>query len=395
MANVTNPYGRELNQWMSSETGEYGYYAPDGTKLNAFYEVWTPQNTNIVPNWAEISQRNSDPIAEYYANQTVQGGEVPNGTIEIKPGWLFDPKTGELWPKDPGITGYIPPADLIEAVNQQNKLNQVYLENTPKVNAAIEYANNYNKNGIAEADQSPAGIAGGSVVSGDVGSLQEMVVKLQNTVNQLMATGGGYRPPQRLFMAHKDAGAMVQETLRSGLNEGEFDTNSVMEGSQKVLEWIISRTGLSPAEVRGYLSQILGAGASALTMIVSGGNFPLGAMAYFGGQAATKILLGEKSSNPNTPTKKLFEGYQGVGYIDGQEIQSLDLALPSGLPNDIFGGYRYICCDKLAYPPKWIPSDQISVINYWSDEPYRYVCLDRVTSKIYHANSIYQPKIYI
>lgn len=238
--------------------------------------------------------------------------------------------------------------------------------------------------------------SGTSASEQDIAIMQAQIKNLEAALQGMMGdrTGAGYpAKSERLVLHHNKPESMVEAALRRGLNQGYYDVSALKRMDEGVIGWLVEQTGLLPSEVKNLLGGILGAGASALTMVLSGGNFPLGAMAYFAGQGATKIALNRSSDNPLPSQKALFEGISGEGSIDGAYINSLDVTLPAGLPHEIFGGYRFVCYDKIQ--KAWLPSDTIYPIQYWSDEPYRYLCLDRVKQRVYHADSILKPKIYI
>jgi len=215
---------------------------------------------------------------------------------------------------------------------------------------------------------------------------------LEKMLGELMANQGGMksRATDRLFISVSEERARVEAALRYGLNEEVFNLEELKKGDIGVIAKISEFTGLPQDKVAMYLRQTLAAGASALTMVVSGGNFPLGAAAYF----ATQGLLPKLASSGSAGgTKELFKGYTAEGQIDGKPVSMLDVNLPMGLPHDIFGDFRFTCYDRLT--GKWLPSDDIVPIQYWSNEDYRYVCLDRVTSKVYHCNNLKPARIYV
>jgi len=221
-------------------------------------------------------------------------------------------------------------------------------------------------------------------------ALQEQVANLEKLVGELLkANGGGVKRIERLFINVETERAKVEAAMRMGLNAGEFGVDDVQKGRTPVISWLAEKTGVEEAKVSQYLNQTLAAGASALTMVLSGGNFPLGAAAYFGTQA----LLPKAGSSSANGTKALFTGYEAEGSIDGQALEAYRVQLPYGLPHDIFGAYRFVCYDHLT--GKWFPSDEITPLQYWSAENYRYTVLDRVTSKVYHCDYVKPVRLYV
>lgn len=124
-------------------------------------------------------------------------------------------------------------------------------------------------------------------------------------------------------------------------------------------------------------------GASTIIMLLTG-NFPMAAMGYF---ASTRLTAGA--------AKQLFNGTMtGAATIDGVPLTVAGIAIPQGLPNDIFDDFRFTCFDRLT--GKWWPTDEIQPLAYQgADDQYRWVVLDRVSQKIYHANWIKKPNIYV
>jgi len=232
---------------------------------------------------------------------------------------------------------------------------------------------------------------GGTVIDdGTSNDAQNRIKNLEKIVSDLLrASGGGYRAPQQLTMQVSNERSRLEAALRYGLNEGELDIEDVKKESPTVIGWLADVLGMEDSKAQYLLRSTLSAGASALTMVLTGGNFPLGAAAYFGTQA----LLPIATENKDPAVKKQFKGYSAVGAIDGNQLTAIDMQLPMGLPHDIFGDYRFVVYDHLT--GKWFPSDEIEPVNYWSNEQYRYTCLDRVTSKVYHSNKIKAVRLYI
>jgi len=237
---------------------------------------------------------------------------------------------------------------------------------------------------------------GGSSDAYALEQLKAQVANLNAVIQGMMGDRSGAGFPaksERLVLNHQKAESMVEAALRRGLNQGYYDVEDLKRPDDGVVAWITEQTGLEVCEVKNFLDGLLGAGASALTMMLSGGNFPLGAMAYFAGQGATQVALNRTSDNPSPSQKALFQGIGGEAQLDGYDVTSLDVSLPAGLPHEIFGGYRFVCYDRIQ--KAWMPSDTVYPVQYWSDEPYRYLCLDRVKQRVLHADSIIKPKIYI
>jgi len=222
------------------------------------------------------------------------------------------------------------------------------------------------------------------------GSLEDQVEALTQIVGQLLAVNKvDGRVAPRLTIKTESARAQVEAALRIGLNSGEIDMEDVKKESVGVIKWLAASTGQSEQQVATMLRMTLAAGASALTMVLSGGNFPLGAAVYYGMQGTIPKL----TTSSDGGKKELFKGYQAEGQIDGQPMTALDINLPLGLPHDIFGDYRFVVYDRLT--GRWMPADEIEPISYWGPENYRYICLDRVTSKIYHADKIRAVRLYV
>jgi len=237
------------------------------------------------------------------------------------------------------------------------------------------------------------GNGSGKATTGAYEQMQKKVLALEKTIGVLLRqNGGGYAKTQRLFINVETEQAKTEAALRIGLNEGELNIDDVKNQSTGVISWISNYTGIPQERVSTYLNQTLAAGASALTMILAPGNFPLAASAYFATQALLP-RIGKDATAPDGTKKVSFNGYSAEGSIDGKPLTALGVTLPMGLPNEIFGDYRFTCYDKLTN--KWYPSDEIEPIQYWGGEDYRYVCLDRVSSKIYHANKIKAVRLYV
>jgi len=251
-----------------------------------------------------------------------------------------------------------------------------------------QYAHYLDEQSSGKPDPTNYAPVADGVVAGD---LQQQIDVLQKMVSALLENTGGVKGRQtdRLMISVESERAKVEAALRMGLNLGELDLDEVKHGAVNVIKWLAEATGQPESKVEGYLRMTLASGASALTMVLSGGNFPLGAAAYF----ATQALLPKATTSSAGQTKQLFKGYQAEGTIDGQPVTALDVSLPMGLPHDIFGQYRFVVYDRLS--DRWVPADEIEPLNYWSGENYRYVCLDRVTSKIYHSDKIKAVRLYV
>lgn len=148
---------------------------------------------------------------------------------------------------------------------------------------------------------------------------------------------------------------------------------------------IADTTGIPVTRVKQIGAKLLGAGMSALVMAATGGNFPLGAMAYFAIDRAMSpsglrdVFNGTKTDVP--------------GVVDGLTLSTLGVEIPDGLPNEIFGDFRFICFDRLS--GKFWPSDEVQPLGYQGGNEYRWLCLDRVTQRVYQANLIKRPRIYL
>lgn len=138
---------------------------------------------------------------------------------------------------------------------------------------------------------------------------------------------------------------------------------------------------LDPAIIKGIFEKILATGISGILMALTG-NFPLAAMGYF----ATDRALG-------TDTGVRFQGWlAGNASADGQPLLPIGMPVPEGLPNEIFNDFRFICFDRLSQ--RWWPSDEVRPLSYQGDS-YRWLAMDRVDGKMYHANWIKKPVVYI
>jgi len=227
-----------------------------------------------------------------------------------------------------------------------------------------------------------------------VGDLAKQVEDLQKMLSAMLAQpGGGVKRYERLTINSEDERSRVEAALRFGLNNGDFDLDQVKKESVTLITGLSQMTGLPESKVASYLRSTVASGASALTMALSGGNFPLGAAVYFGTQALMPNLIDRQKDEAGNPKKIEFKGYSAEGSIEGHPLVSTEIKLPYGLPHDIFGPYRFTCYDHLT--GKWMPSDEIEPIQYWSNDPYRYTCLDRINSKIYHADKIKAVRLYV
>lgn len=171
------------------------------------------------------------------------------------------------------------------------------------------------------------------------------------------------------------------KALREGFASGMIPANAKLEDAGVTAE-LARKLGLDTSTVKALGRAVAGTAASALVMGVTG-NFPLAAMAYFG----VNTLLGSSG-------KQQFDGVMlGQAAVDGVAIPELNMVLPSGLPNEIFSDYRFICYDRVSL--KWYPSDDVMPLNYDGGNDYRWVCLDRVTGRVFKANTIKRPRIFL
>jgi hypothetical protein len=88
-----------------------------------------------------------------------------------------------------------------------------------------------------------------------------------------------------------------------------------------------------------------------------------------------------------------FQGWMtGTPMVDGQAVLPIGMPIPDGLPNEIFNDFRFICYDRLSQ--RWWPTDELKPLPYQGDQ-YRWLALDRVDGKLYHANWIKKPQIFV
>jgi len=224
-------------------------------------------------------------------------------------------------------------------------------------------------------------------------SIQERLDQLETIITAMSGRGGGTRATERLTIKTSTDQSAVEAALRIGLNSGELDIQEVNNITGNVVRWLSARTGIDESRVEQSLRMTLAAGASALTMVVTGGNFPLGAAAYFAAQGLLPKATTSSNQSSNKDAKKLFMGINAEGTIDGMPLSAIDVSLPMGLPHDIFDPYRYICYDRLSR--RWFPADEVEPLNYWGQDEFRYIVLDRVTSKVFHCDKVRPVRVYV
>lgn len=213
---------------------------------------------------------------------------------------------------------------------------------------------------------------------------------------------GGWNSPHRLLLAGYDPVtiAAANQFRQSNALRGLFGYGLQMPDAGSEVWEYMQRTGMVPTDDPGFMSKVanalgvpetsvksaitkLGAaGASGLLMGLTG-NFPVAAMGYF---ALDRML------DPSAG-KQMFKGaLMNDQSLNGIALEKVGIDIPPALPHDIFADYRYICYDRLTN--KWWPSDEVKVLSY-SSNTFRWLCLDRLDGKMYQANVIMRPRIYL
>jgi len=179
--------------------------------------------------------------------------------------------------------------------------------------------------------------------------------------------------------------ALVAESLRAMYSTGKWKPGDSLL-SPGLVDGIAQSTGWQPSHVANVLGKIVATGASGLTFAATG-NFPVAAMAYF----TTDKLLNPQSTGQKDPFTGMLT--PGVMSVDGVPMMQLGIEVPEGLPNEVFSDYQFVCYDHIS--GKWYPSDEVRPLPYQSNEPHRWTCLNRLDGRIYHANQIKTPRIFL
>jgi len=308
---------------------EEGTYVPGGAEDREQY------------NEAVESGRAADAAAmeDFYTDNRWVPPSVPNppSVPEVFPVLPVQPKGGTPAPLV-ATTGYVPPGGTV----------------TPGVIGTADVFNTLRNGGTVTQGNVPAG----SGIGSPMGRL--VVTPLSSSNEQGILN---------MLRYHRGAAGWSYDTVVAQLQSPSY------------AEAVASRLGINVGAVQQVFSKVLSTGISGILMALTG-NFPLAAMGYF----ASDRMLG-------ADTGVRFQGWlSGAATVDGQPLLPMGMAIPEGLPNEIFNDFRFICFDRLSQ--RWWPSDEVRPLAYQGNE-YRWVCLDRVDGKMYHANWIKKPVVYV
>lgn len=166
---------------------------------------------------------------------------------------------------------------------------------------------------------------------------------------------------------------------------GQLEKSAITKAGTNVIDFLnqlAKGVGLTDEQTSKIGKKILSTGASAATFAATG-NFPIAAMAYFAIDRAFDSAV----------QRAVFNGSEiEEANLDGMPLLKYGLEIPSGLPNDVFDDYRFVCFDRVT--GKFWPSDEVQPLSYQGND-FRWLCLDRISAKVYQCNMIKRPRIYL
>lgn len=257
-----------------------------------------------------------------------------------------------------------------------------------KLREALRKAEAMNKGGIKTVYTAPSVTPPLTInkVTGEITPAYNITLNKDVGFGGLKPSLGGYSGTElgRLIIEPvANAGErQILNAIRQLRSQGSWSIEDLMQrlNDPSMAEQLANAMNTDVGIVTNVFKKVLSTGISGVLMALTG-NFPLAAMGYF----ASDRVLGQPSGVP-------FSGYPGLGTFDGVPVLPMGLSVPDGLPNEIFGDFRFVCCDLLSM--KWYPTDEIRPLNYQGGQ-YRWFCLDRVDGRVYQANWIKKPVIYV